>query len=175
MLINKMMMYKETPYNKRNVYYESVLQEIKSKSPKEEYRSVLSQPECEVEEGFLGFVDIYAWIRDNYNIPKDYTIIDLGCNVAAQAYLFEDYAGYIGVDLAGIDYVMQRFTPKNCTHYYTSIQNFIRHILPTLHINKCVAICSGVPDAEATNMAFETFDNVFIDYPYQTPKVKLTF
>ena len=54
---------------------------------------------AELDYTFLGFEDVY---KDMLNfVPKDKTIIDLGCGYAAQSYYFRENEKYIGVDACG--------------------------------------------------------------------------
>ena len=64
--------------------------------PEDEIDRILGQPGIELDYEFLGFTEVYGAVLSF--VPKHYTIVDLGCYVAAQAYLFADYEKYIGVD-----------------------------------------------------------------------------
>ena len=111
---------------------------------------------------FMGFTEVY---RSLLNIvPKHFIIIDLGCCYAAQCYYFQDYKTYIGVDVED----EERFATENTIHYEMSIQKFIKEVLPELHLNlkECFAICSYVPDDEATELARQTFPNILVYYPH---------
>ena len=93
------------------------------------------------------------------------SLIDFGCYLAAQSYFFARHKMYIGVDVVNI----QRFTPANAVHYIMSIQKFIQTEVPKLFEEydelKLCAICSYVPDFQATEMVRKTFPNVFCYYP----------
>ena len=110
---------------------------------------------------FMGFTRVYKSLLNI--VPKHFTIIDLGCCYAAQCYYFKDYKQYIGVDVLE----EERFATENTIHYQKSIQIFIEHILPSLNLNlkQCFAICSYVPDEEATELARKTFPNILVYYP----------
>ena len=110
---------------------------------------------------FMGFTRVYKSLLDI--VPKHFTIIDLGCCYAAQCYYFKDYKQYIGVDVED----EERFATENTTHYEMSIQKFIKEVLPKLHLNlkECFAICSYVPDDNATELARHTFPNILVYYP----------
>ena len=146
-----------------NDFYESCLKELKTLIPKEEIKSVMSQPECELEPDFLGFVNVYQPL--NKLIPENCIVIDFGCYLAPQAYFFQNHRGYIGVDMVD----MKRFTPANARHYVCSIQDFIKNQVPKLfqeHDNlSYFAICSYVPDQKATELVRKTFQNVCCYYP----------
>lgn len=146
-----------------NTKYVETLAELKALIPEDEYRKVVSQTYCEYDDDFLGFVQVYRPLAEL--IPKDYCIIDFGCYLAAQSYFFKDHKEYIGVDRTVFS--LQRFAPQNASHFYMSIQEFIRDILPKLphDIKQYCAICSFVPDFEATELVRKTFPNVFCFYP----------
>lgn len=114
-----------------------------------------------VDYTHMGFTRVYKSLLDI--VPKHYTIIDLGCCYAPQCYYFEDYEAYIGVDVDD----EERFATENTTHYQMSIQKFIKEVLPDLHLNlkETFAICSYVPDWEATELARQTFPNILVYYP----------
>ena len=131
--------------------------------PEEEKVEILGQPECELEPKFLGFVNVYGPLASL--IPTDKIVIDFGCYVAAQSYLFPAHKQYIGVDVIRL----KRFSPRNAVHGEMTIQEFIANVLPELlkehDINDFFAICSYVPDREATELVRKTFPNVFCYYP----------
>lgn len=146
-----------------NNYYKKCLIELKNKIPVEEYNSVMSQQTCELDSSFLGFINVYKGLTKI--IPKECIVIDFGCNLAAQSYFFKDFKKYIGVDTVK----ERRFNPTNCTHYICSIQEFVESELDGLFDGKenldFFAICSYVPDENATELVRKTFKNVFCFYP----------
>ena len=148
-------------------FFEMVNRELLQLIPSEEARAILSQPECELEPDFLGFVNSYYALSKI--IPHEATVIDFGCYLAAQSYFFKDHKQYIGVDV--VDW-LKRFQPANATHYYESIQDFLQNTFPKLpHSDNDLeyfAICSYVPDFAATEMVRKTFKNVFCFYPFRT-------
>lgn len=117
-----------------------------------------------VDYTHMGFTNVYKSLLDV--VPKHYTIIDLGCCYAPQCYYFKDYRKYIGVD----EDDEERFATENTTHYTMTIQNFISEVLPCLKLDlrQCFAICSYVPDFEATELARKTFPNILVYYPAGT-------
>lgn len=143
--------------------YARCLKELRSLIPDDEYHEVMSQDMCELDSEFLGFVDVYKNL--SRIIPKGSIVIDFGCYLAAQSYFFARHKMYIGVDVES----MRRFTPPNSVHYTMSIQNFIQIEVPKLFEEydelKLCAICSYVPDFQATEMVRKTFPNVFCYYP----------
>lgn len=143
--------------------YARCLKELRSLIPDDEYHEVMSQDMCELDSEFLGFVDVYKNL--SRIIPKGSIVIDFGCYLAAQSYFFARHKMYIGVDVVS----MRRFTPPNSVHYTMSIQSFIQIEVPKLFEEydelKLCAICSYVPDFQATEMVRKTFPNVFCYYP----------
>lgn len=143
--------------------YARCLKELRSLIPDDEYHEVMSQDMCELDSEFLGFVDVYKNL--SRIIPKGSIVIDFGCYLAAQSYFFARHKMYIGVDVVSV----RRFTPPNSVHYTMSIQNFIQIEVPKLFEEydelKLCAICSYVPDFQATEMVRKTFPNVFCYYP----------
>lgn len=129
----------------------------------DEYKAIMTQYMCKLESDFLGFIDVYKPLSEL--IPKEKTIIDFGCYLAAQSYFFAKHKCYIGVDVVD----MKRFTPPNAVHYISSIQNFIANEVPKLFQKHgeghYCAICSYVPDFKATELVRQTFSNVFCYYP----------
>lgn len=139
--------------------YEAECKRILQTYP-EQMKKVFSYPDCELESDFLGFVDEYA----EEQIPEDFTVIDFGCNQAVQSCYFEHCKKYIGVDCAvPIEY---RFPTQNAEYYNTTIQDFIKNIMPTmqLDLNKIYAICSYVPDEEAQKLVADTFPYAKVVY-----------
>lgn len=127
--------------------------------PEDEIDRILGQSRIELDYEFLGFTEVYGAVL-NF-APKHYTIADLGCYVAAQAYLFKDYKKYIGVDTIEL----KRFNPDNACHYVMNIQEYIEKHTSDLDLDTTFAICSYVPDEEAVRMAREKFPNILVFYP----------
>ena len=117
---------------------------------------------------FLGFEEIYKAVT--LFVPKDKIIVDLGCSYAFQAWYFRDYKRYIGVDCGIRDGVV--LETDNSDFYFTTIQDFIKNILPNLgyELEEIFAICSYVPDKEARQMVRETFPFCLVYYPCSVSK-----
>ena len=64
--------------------------------PRAELKRLLSQDYCELEPDFLCFEPAYQAVAKY--VPKDYIIVDCGCYLALQAYLFREHRRYIGID-----------------------------------------------------------------------------
>ena len=150
--------------------YENLLKEIKDKAGKDTMMRLLRQHDCEYEFDFLGFLDVYDALRKIAG--KEFTIVDLGCYMSPQAYLFSDYKKYIGVD--SINH-LERFKPDNAIQYETTIQNFIKNNKINQYINlaETFAICSYVPDREAVREAVAYFKNILVIYPGMSTILKV--
>ncbi len=130
-------------------------------------KSVFAYPDCEYEPDFCGFLQNYKDIAEQ--IPKGFTIFDMGCYLGLQADYYKDHARYYGIeyDETCRDYVLRQ---DNAEYFFTPIQDFIQNTLPRmvqngLDLNKCFAICSGVPDREAVRLVEDTFPYYRIAYP----------
>lgn len=139
--------------------YLEIATKTKDLIPVEEYREVMSQEECEYcHFSFYGFLNVYESVT--HFVPKNRIIIDFGCYLAFQSYMFADYRKYIGVDVVN----MKRFTPENAEHYVCTIQEFIKNH-PELANEDVFAICSYVPDNKAREMVKNTFKDCLVFYP----------
>ena len=117
---------------------------------------VLEQPMCDIDGSFLGFVDIYYYLSKI--IPKHFTVLDLGCAYASQAYYFRKHKKYIGIDVS----IKTRFKFKNTEHKIIDINEELKN-WENENTNEVFAICSYVPIN--TTKLRETFKNVFTFYP----------
>ena len=135
--------------------------------PEYQLDRVLGQDICDIDPTFLGFTSIYLALASI--IPKHWTIVDLGCAYAPQAFIFKDHRAYIGVDLG---LAKERFEAENTTHYTMPIADFIDKHGPDLHEDTTFAICSYVPPWHHDNMALVrgAFKNVFTYYPSGTSR-----
>lgn len=132
-----------------------------AKLPPDQIDLVLNSGMCDIDPSFLGFVGIYERLAEI--IPPDWTVVDLGCAYAPQAFLFTGHAAYIGVDgLADV-----RFIAANTTHYLMPTHEFIEKHVAALHLETTFAICSYVPrwHGDALKQTREAFKNVFTFYP----------
>lgn len=131
---------------------------------KSEIQRLFSYEYCELEPDFLGFLNSYY---DLQTIPKDFTIIDIGCYQALQGIYFRDHKQYIGVDIdTPTEYMLRQ---ENSEYYCMSGQRFIKNkfsklLKNGLEIDKTFAICSYVPDEELWKMISETFPYHRIKY-----------
>lgn len=137
--------------------------------PKEKIEHVFNISEtvgAECDYTFLGFEKVYKGVT--LFVPKSKIIIDLGCAYAFQSWYFRDYRKYIGVD-NGVCY-SDVLETKNSEFYFTSIQNFIKNVFPTLgySLDEVFAVCSYMPDDNAREMARDYFPHCLIYYPTRT-------
>ena len=132
----------------------------------------------EIDHTFMAFLESYEPIAEL--VPKDFTIIDFGCYMAAQSFLFEDFNKYIGVDnfenyspsrtrtrQEDIKRTSERFISKNSEHFVLKIQDFLDIYSNELKDNsdKIYAICSFVPGYESFfDKITEIFPNCLISY-----------
>ena len=139
--------------------YNDLIEKIKKEIPKDEFEKIMNQYMCEYEYDFLGFLEVYY--AASIFVPKSRKIIDFGCYLAAQSYFFKDHIEYIGVDVVGLE----RFKTENSRHYVCSIQDFIKNNPETLNDDSIFAICSYVPDFEATDLVKKSYKNCLVYYP----------
>lgn len=140
--------------------------------PADQIDRVLGQDMCDIDATFLGFTSVYFALASI--IPKHWTVVDLGCAYAPQAFIFKDHEAYVGVDL-GI--ATERFEAENTTHFTMPIADFIDKHGSGFHQETTFAICSYVPPWHNDNMALarEHFKNVFTYYPASTRDDAPTF
>jgi hypothetical protein len=112
-----------------------------------------------LDPNFLGFVDIYKQLSEI--IPKNRTIIDLGCAYGCQSVFFMDHQQYVGVDIGD----HRRVNTPNSIYYRRRIAEWIELILPEYADAPLFAICSFVPDPKETAIAREKFPDLFCYYP----------
>lgn len=138
--------------------------------PKDQIERVMHSQMCDIDPEFLGFIDIYRSLAAI--IPRHWTVVDLGCAYAAQAFLFVDHKSYIGVDLPASAFSSgeERFHARNTIHYRMTIADFCDKHIDDLDMDTTFAICSYVPPWHNDNIAIarKTFKNVFTYYPSGT-------
>lgn len=140
--------------------------------PREQLDRVFTSEVCDIGPEFLGFMHIYDSLAKV--IPKDWTVVDLGCAYAPQAWLFAGHARYIGVDLPWesnwLPAKLERFIAPNTTIFEMSIEEFIGAHIADLDLKTTFAICSYVPPWGGDNMkrVRDAFMNVFTFYPAST-------
>ena len=116
------------------------------------------QTDCgyELEPTFLGFSRTYELLADL--IPLHYTVIDLGCNCAFQAYYFQRHKKYIGIDSSVP--ITSRLETGNSIHFQMNLLDFKPEDSPNF------AICNYVPGHEniRRDMA-DKYDSMYVFYP----------
>jgi hypothetical protein len=140
--------------------------------PPEQTDRVFSFAMCDIGPEFLGFVGIYE--RLSQIIPVDWTVIDLGCAYAPQAFFFEKHREYIGVDL--LTELEARFAARNSRHYHMAVSEFVERHTGEYRQDTTFAICSYVPPWGGDNMSLArgAFKNVFTFYPASSePAIRL--
>lgn len=140
--------------------------------PKKQLKRVLEQDMCDIEEGFLGFTDIYKMLSEI--IPKHFTVVDFGCAYNPQCFYFQEHKHYHAIDIFPDT---ERFMTSNCTFYEMKISEFIGKYLDLFDLDRTFAICSYVPPWHDDNIKIvkENFKNVFTYYPSQDLSHKITF
>lgn len=133
--------------------------------PRDQVERIMAYASGDIGYEFLGFTEIYFALASI--IPSYWTIVDLGCAYAPQAFIFKDHKAYIGVDRGD----GERFTAPNTTHYRLSIGEFIAQHGAALEQDSTFAICSYVPPwgEDGVELARRFFKNVFTYYPSHDP------
>lgn len=136
-----------------NNFYERENKRLINSISKEALQKVFSYSQCELEPNFLGFLHVYA---DLQNLPKDFTVIDIGCCQAVQAFYFRDFKRYIGIEpTIPAEYMLAQ---DNASYYEGTMQDFTGHINSMgLDLDKVFAVCSYVPDKQAQRLVSEIF------------------
>lgn len=148
--------------------------------PPDELNKKLNQRCVEIDPTFLCFEDCYQAVFEY--VPYDFTIVDLGCYMAAQSYLFTDYKAYVGIDTFDIwhDYrgnyshnylPPDRFRTENTLHGSISIESFMEHGLCKFDLDKTYFIMSAVPNIDADYL-FRRVRHGIWWYPGQPFKTK---
>lgn len=144
---------------------EKVTQRLLYLIPEERQAHVFSTGDVDLE--FLGFVEQYDAL--SHLIPEHYTVIDLGCAYAPQAYLFRNHAAYYGVDATTEerDTFIDRSVLPNAKFFHTDIASFIDLTADTFKQDTTFAICSYVPPwyGDVRRLVGSAFSNVFTYYP----------
>ncbi len=75
----------------------------------------------ELEPSFLGFVTTYKMLAEI--IPVHLTVVDIGCNAAAQSWYFRKHVKYIGIDRD----LQTRFAMTNTVHLEMYAEEFLSY------------------------------------------------
>ncbi|MBO5550759.1 MAG: hypothetical protein J5966_02270 [Lachnospiraceae bacterium] len=158
------------------MFESSILEKIRTSGQAYKF----SSPCCELEPPeFLYMGNLYEAVSTV--VPKDMQIIDLGCYMAAQAFLFDGFRGYTGVDEYDVpdavrDYTPpERFVTPNVEHVSDRILNYISGIRADgRDTGNMYAIMSAVPEAgqPLKEAVLANFKNVAVWYPGEEPVIR---
>ena len=105
-------------------------------------------------------------------IPKDWTVIDVGCAYNPQSYLFQGHKRHIAIEPKWLDkdFHFEYFQAPNTELLFMTGQEFIKNELPkmNLDLDKTFAICNYVPEWYGENpmeLVRHTFHNCYVYYP----------
>lgn len=116
-------------------------------------------------------------------IPKTWTIIDIGCSYAAQAYHFKNHKKYIGIDITPVGFCTDfknmeeghfRFTFENTEHWVKNATDLTQKDIKDFDLDKTFAILSYNPlwlagkntdKLKETQRIISLFKNVYSFYP----------
>ena len=144
------------------MFNDKVFEKIKNTNQIEKLNSFY----CELEP--TGLYMGYSYEAASFIIPKNFVIVDLGCYMGAQGFLFEDFKKYIGIDIFEkyFNDSPKRFETSNSEHFCMSIQEFLNsEDFKNLDLNNTYAIMNAVPIKEEMKEIFDAFPNIIISYP----------
>jgi hypothetical protein len=102
-------------------------------------------------------------------IPKDWTVIDIGCAYNPQSYLFQNHARHIAVEPEWLDsdFCFEHFKAQNTELLFMTGQAFIKKELPKLNLDlsKTFCILNFVPSDEVNVLVRQSFRNLYVFYP----------
>ena len=102
-------------------------------------------------------------------IPKDWTVVDIGCAYNPQSYLFQEHARHIAVEPVwnDSDFKFEYFKAPNTELLFMSGQDFILKELPKMDLDKSKTFCilNFVPSDEVNVLVRQAFKNLFVYYP----------
>lgn len=140
---------------------ESLSRAIVREYPESMVRAVMENSP-DIDFSFVGFIQTYYLLSKL--IPRDWTVLDLGCAYNPQSYLFKNHARLISVDLG----TLPRFNNNiNNTVFEVSILRFLDSAaFQELNLKKTFAIMNYVPCGDDTLKAVTTtFPNLYVFYP----------
>lgn len=150
------------PRDLKDALRESVTGMVLERGDPDQIEAILSRPMCELDETFLGAMDVYAGA--SLIVPPGFHVIDFGCDTGIQSVLFPHAASYTGVDLDFGDGA-PRYEGPGITHFYGSAQSWLDANAATWADKPCVAICSYLPDPDAKARVRGVFESVIDFYP----------
>jgi len=119
---------------------------------------------CDIEPVFMGFVNTYRHLAEL--IPKDWTVIDLGCAYNPQCFYFTEHKLYVAVD--NFNEMTEMFQAPNTVIYRESINDFVSGHLKDFNLDETFAILNYVPcwGMESNKIVRESFKNLYVYYPH---------
>ena len=153
------------------VINDALWQALQKECP-EQCTRVLDQPRAQIDSTYLGFVNTYEALARL--IPLDWTVVDVGCSYAAQAYYFRKHKAYIGVERRTRP-LTKTFCFQNSEFVWMKGEEFVksqRH-MGQLNLDKTFAICNYVPcgpakpvgEDDVQTAVRKAFKNVYCFYP----------
>ena len=135
---------------------------IKNEFPADVIEEIFSQ-EGQKEYDFVGYMNLYKTLAAVTDLNM--IIVDIGCYLAPQCYLFKNHRQYIGVD----DCELKRFACDNTEHYCGDVRDFLNDysfdLMPEEIKNQYFIICAYDINIFIQNRINNTFENVIICYP----------
>jgi hypothetical protein len=135
---------------------------------------------CELEPEFMSCgTKIYQTLSEV--ISLNWTIIDIGCSYAAQAYYFRKHKKYIGIDLnpniicpdiKRINFGSFRFTFENTEHWVKNAMELTEKDFKDFDLSETFAIMNWNPlwaDLKIEDRSLnirKIFKNLYIHYPH---------
>lgn len=151
---------------------EQITQRLLAQLPRDQWDLIMEQDyyaASQIDPTFLGFVDVYYHLAAI--IPRHWTIVDLGCAYAPQAFCFQHHKKFVGADID----TPYRFHAPNTTHYLMRIGEFLTQHGHKFDPLETFAICSYVPMwGENTREHIRAFfPNLFVYYPHGGNRILL--
>ena len=118
--------------------------------------------------GPMGFMLNYSHLAQM--IPTTWTIVDLGCGTALQAWYFRQHRAYVGVDIAVP--IVSRLHLPNATHSLCRAGDFLARwaLNPLAPSDQCFCIANMAPPwhgEDAGALARQSFPHCFTYYGAQ--------
>lgn len=148
----------------KEILFGAEFKNIKNEFPAEMVEEIFSQ-EGQKEYDFVGYMNLYKMVSDV--VDQRAIIVDIGCYLAPQCYLFKNHLGYIGVD----DCQLKRFTCDNSEHYYGDVRQFLNDYkfdyMTDEQKAKYFIVCAYDINIFILNRILKTFgeDKVLVCYP----------
>lgn len=127
----------------------------------DQMRRIMGSRMVDIEPQFMGFVATYRLLA--LLIPRDWTVVDLGCAYAPQCWYFRAHRRYVGVDLGSL---RRRFAMPNTLHLRANITDVLA-VWRASNPLETFAICNYVPPWHGfeRRAIAAVFPNLFSFYP----------